>query len=73
MTWGCLRVAPFFLGEGMKLTIAEAIQNLANNFKSENEADRNGEVANIVDGLYYIAYSLKRIADIMESNGATND
>jgi len=34
---------------------------------SPNEADRNGDSANIVDGLFEIARALHRIADALEA------
>ncbi len=37
-------------------------------FSSPNERDRNGEVANIVDGLFEIARALHRIANAMETS-----
>ena len=34
---------------------------------SPNEADRNGESANVVDGLFAIARSINRLAEAVES------
>jgi hypothetical protein len=38
---------------------------------SPNEADRNLEPANAVDGLFAIARALVRLADVIEAKGAT--
>ena len=35
--------------------------------ESPNEADRNGETANVVDGLFAIARALEHLADVFES------
>lgn len=42
---------------------------LDHNFTSPNELDRNGEPANVVDGLFAIARGLNRIADALEREG----
>jgi len=48
----------------------EAAKSLANTIAytltSPNECDSNGEVANVVDGLFAIARGLHRIADCLE-------
>ena len=37
-------------------------------FISPNESDRNGEEANVVDGLYAIARGLNKLANVIEEN-----
>ena len=52
-----------------KRTTAEAIECLANQLWSPNEADMNFEPANVVDGLYAIARGLHDVARaIREAN-----
>jgi hypothetical protein len=41
---------------------------LSNALFSANEGDRNGEVANVVDGLFAIARALDRVADTLRGN-----
>jgi hypothetical protein len=41
-------------------TVAEFLREIG---ISPNESDRNGEAANVVDGLFAIAQALNRIAD----------
>jgi hypothetical protein len=40
---------------------------------SPNEADRNGEVANVVDGLFAIARAIHRLAKAVETVKAEED
>ena len=48
------------------LEIATALEiALAQCLISANEPDRNGEAANVVDGLFYIGRALHRIADVL--------
>lgn len=44
-------------------TIAESIRDVG---ISPNEADTNGEPANLVDGLFFMGRQLRRIADALE-------
>lgn len=41
--------------------------------QSSNCADSNGEIANVVDGLYAIADGLSRIASVMENREARDE
>lgn len=50
----------------MKLTDEQIAKAIADTLSSPNEADRNGEVANVVDGLYAIARALDRVARALE-------
>lgn len=43
--------------------IADAIRAT---LESPNETDRNGEAANVVDGLYYIGWALNKLADAVK-------
>ena len=43
--------------------LAEAIRDV---FESPNEADRNMENANVVDGLFFIGRALSRLAEVAE-------
>ncbi len=43
----------------------QAVVRLSDGFISPNEADRNGEPANVVDGLFAIARSINRLATVM--------
>ena len=53
--------------------VAAALDNgfdlLSTLLKSPNEQDSNGEVANIVDGLYFIGRALLRCAEAIEKLG----
>jgi hypothetical protein len=42
-------------------------------FTSPNEADSNGETANVVDGLFAIARALDRVAEQMKGRGVRNE
>ena len=44
----------------------EALNNV---FSSPNESDSNGEIANVVDGLFRIAYALDGVAIALEHLG----
>jgi hypothetical protein len=42
-------------------------------FTSPNECDRNGETANVVDGLFAIARALDGVADAIAGRGAKDE
>lgn len=52
--------------DGHARTIAEALGNV---FVSPNESDSNGEVANVVDGLYFIGRAIYALAKAVEKAG----
>ena len=45
-------------------SLAEALERC---FQSPNESDSNWEVANIVDGLFFIGRAIYKLADIIEA------
>lgn len=49
--------------------IAKAIYHV---FESPNECDSNGEIANVVDGLYAIARSIRYLANKLERDTITS-
>jgi hypothetical protein len=42
--------------------IVDAIENMSQRLGSENESDRNGEVAYVTDGLFAIARAIEDLA-----------
>ena len=42
------------------------IRSLASALSSPNESDSNGEVVNVVDGLYFIGRAIHRLATAVE-------
>ena len=47
--------------------VAEAVRD---GLTSPNECDRNGEIANVTDGLFAIARAISRLADAVEGLAA---
>lgn len=48
----------------------EAAGAIFDTLESPNEYDRNGEAANVVDGLFAIARAIERLADAVEKSAA---
>lgn len=53
--------------------IGRLLQGLRLMFVSSNERDRNGEAANVVDGLFAIAWSIRRLAEAVEKQSGNAD
>jgi hypothetical protein len=43
--------------------LVQVLLDLSNGFHSANESDRNGETANVVDGLFAIARAIDRLGN----------
>lgn len=46
--------------------VSELCEAIRNSFQSPNEMDRNGETANVVDGLFFIGRGLMEITQALE-------
>jgi hypothetical protein len=51
----------------MQLELVDVLEEFTTRFESPNESDRNGETANVVDGLFAIARGLHAVAKAIES------
>ncbi len=58
-------------------TLSEVVEDLeatlANSFVSPNESDSNGEIANVVDGLYVLARAIHHLAQAVEGTATDQE